>query len=114
MRSENIRQRPDSQWTCVIFIRAPRSEFHTIDGFDDCRIASKCLTRPFLNDLRRCEVGIPCQPSKRVQIRERQRMPHPVRVHSHIRNADKSSRWAVRYSTQDEIIQELRFLEHPL
>ena len=102
--SQNVGQRSCAQRTGVAFVDTPGRKQHCRDGADNGRVVAERKLRPFLGDVARTQIGVPGEAAKPVEIGHGERMAEPVRIHTHIRHAHKSTRGTMEGSTRCEVL----------
>jgi len=89
--ANDVGQRLQSERTRIPLVSRPRVQLNPRDGSDHLRIISKRQPRPFIDDLRRRQIGVPRQTSEPIKIGLRQVITVPVGVQADVRYADKSA-----------------------
>ena len=112
MRAGNVGERLRAQRPGVVNVRRPRLHQHLVHRCNHQRIVADGLPRPLLGNPLRRELGIPRQPSKRVQVRHRQRRAQPS-IAPHIRHAHHAAQRPMKHSPRYNLFHQRCAAVHP-
>src|SRR5262249_33975273 len=87
--ADDIRQRLQTEWTCIVLIGTPRSKLHVDDGLLNDRVLSERQPCPFLRYFLCSDIRIPREPAKAIKIGLRHMIGIPAFVHPRVGNSDE-------------------------